>query len=453
MVVVVIFSLEFSVAYGFPDLRSCLLNQKLQMLNICMERRNLREGGLPFSMQDLSLTPPNAKQQLLDKCSTSKTDSDEEFFDCDDDKVDDETSSKNSPWSPVGRLSKLGKMLLIDSDEELYIPVTQDPVPKTEDELEDDAEMLLKLGSDSEFRTQLMSATLLSDMESFKAANPTAKIDDFIRWYSPRDWIEEDSDERDPFGRIGHLSDRMMIPGNTWQTVWKSAKPVPARRQKRLFDDTKEAEKVLHFFESQTLGQICQLTVAPLFHTAILRIQKESDQFKDLIPNFKEIEEKLRQTCCTLARDKWNSTHLLSKKKWEIVINEIANFELKINQVLSIIKKLYPDKAELSEDDNKLLLPLMKCYDTELDEGAKNEVGVRVMYMFNLVKATQSEQRVEDQQWSLPDPIEKQFALRLSGNTVTQGVGGPQLMRVILQPTNFRVCGAFSRNTTFAYPS
>lgn len=85
-------------------------------------------------------------------------------------------------------------MLLIDSDEPLYIPITQDPVPKTEDELEDDAEMLLKLGSDSEFRTQLMSASLLSDMESFKAANPLAKIDDFIRWYSPRDWIEDDCD-------------------------------------------------------------------------------------------------------------------------------------------------------------------------------------------------------------------------------------------------------------------
>lgn len=141
-----------------------------------------------------------------------------------------------------------------------------------------------------------------------------------------------------------------MIPGNTWQTVWKSAKPVPARRQKRLFDDTKEAEKVLHFFESQTLGQICQMTTAPLFHTAILRIQKESEQFKELIPNFKEIEDKLRQTCCTLARDKWNSSNSLSKKKWEIVTNEIANFELKINQVLSILKKLYPDKTELSED-------------------------------------------------------------------------------------------------------
>lgn len=59
-----------------------------------MERRNLREGGLPFSMQDLSLTTPNAKQHLHDKCSTSKADSDEEFFDCDDDKVDDESMCK-----------------------------------------------------------------------------------------------------------------------------------------------------------------------------------------------------------------------------------------------------------------------------------------------------------------------------------------------------------------------
>ena len=36
----------------------------------------------------------------------------------------------------------------------------------------------------------------------------------------------------------------MQIPGNMWTEVWQGAKPVPARRQKRLFDDTKEAEKV-----------------------------------------------------------------------------------------------------------------------------------------------------------------------------------------------------------------
>lgn len=52
------------------------------MLNVCMERRNLREGKLPFAMQ--LLTQQNASS------SVGKTDSDDEFFDCDDDRVVDE---------------------------------------------------------------------------------------------------------------------------------------------------------------------------------------------------------------------------------------------------------------------------------------------------------------------------------------------------------------------------
>jgi Rab3 GTPase-activating protein catalytic subunit len=55
-----------------------------------------------------------------------------------------------------------------------------------------------------------------------------------VRWYSPRDWLEEEN----------KLSARMLIEGNTWQELWTAAKPVPAARQKRLFDDTREAEKV-----------------------------------------------------------------------------------------------------------------------------------------------------------------------------------------------------------------
>lgn len=52
-----------------------------------------------------------------------------------------------------------------------------------------------------ELRTQIMSASLLSDMESFKAANPNGKLEDFIRWYSPRDWIEEDYGKTDTDGK------------------------------------------------------------------------------------------------------------------------------------------------------------------------------------------------------------------------------------------------------------
>lgn len=49
----------------------------------------------------------------------------------------------------------------------------------------------------TELRTQIMSASLLSDMESFKAANPNGKLEDFIRWYSPRDWIENNDGNND----------------------------------------------------------------------------------------------------------------------------------------------------------------------------------------------------------------------------------------------------------------
>lgn len=40
------------------------------MLNVCMERRSIREGGLPFSM----LSPKRS--------ASHHEDSDDEFFDC-----------------------------------------------------------------------------------------------------------------------------------------------------------------------------------------------------------------------------------------------------------------------------------------------------------------------------------------------------------------------------------
>jgi hypothetical protein len=40
----------------------------------------------------------------------------------------------------------------------------------------------------------------------------------------------------------------MRIQGNVWQENWQNARPCPVRRQKRLFDETKEAEKACHCF-------------------------------------------------------------------------------------------------------------------------------------------------------------------------------------------------------------
>ena len=54
--------------------------------------------------------------------------------------------------------------------------------------------MWRRLGTSAEgtqLRARMQSACLLSDMEAFKAANPGCVLADFVRWYSPRDWIED----------------------------------------------------------------------------------------------------------------------------------------------------------------------------------------------------------------------------------------------------------------------
>ncbi len=127
------------------------------------------------------------------------------------------------------RLKKLGKLTLLrDASEPIYVPVTQEPTPMTEDMLEQHASVLVNLGSSEDaalLRAKIQSASLLSDMQSFKAANPTASIEDFVRWYSPRDWIEVEHKELDPVTqqertvKTGELSQRMKIPGNIWIEV------------------------------------------------------------------------------------------------------------------------------------------------------------------------------------------------------------------------------------------
>lgn len=104
-----------------------------------MDRRRIREGNLSFAMANAH------------KAGTLHDESEDEFFDCTTDDEDREkTKNLYAPWNkPEGRLSKLNDMRLVDSDEPLYVPITQEPVPKTEDQLEDDAEVMLKLGPGS----------------------------------------------------------------------------------------------------------------------------------------------------------------------------------------------------------------------------------------------------------------------------------------------------------------
>ena len=70
----------------------------------------------------------------------------------------------------------------------------------------------------------------------------------------------------------------MQIPGNMWVEVWHSAKPVPVRRQKRLFDDTKEAEKVLHFLATMKPADAAMRLMPMLIHAAIMKLLQQGEE-------------------------------------------------------------------------------------------------------------------------------------------------------------------------------
>lgn len=159
----------------------------------------------------------------------------------------------------------------------------------------------------------------------------------------------------------------MLIPGNTWQQVWQTAKPVPARRQKRLFDDTREAEKILHFFETLAIGQIVRLTVAPLFHTAIVAMQAaRAAEPRIRLANFEQLHGRLVATVCKLSREPWTDQgpagggsaasggRSYSAQRWEHLLGEIQTLELLGARSRSLVDKLFDGQTEeMSEQVNE----------------------------------------------------------------------------------------------------
>lgn len=407
------------------------------MLNCCIDRRRTRE------QKEFSVARSD---------DSSDADSEDEFFDCNIDK-EEESSIKHSLWNkPVGRLSKHGNLKLINTGEQLYIPVTQEPVPKTEDQLEEDTDVLLKLGEDelgSELRARMMSASLLSDMESFKAANPDSIIEDFIRWYSPTDWIEEK--ELDKWGqKKGHLSTRMLISDNTWIQMWDSAKPVPANRQKRLFDDTREAEKVLHYLESKTLSQICELLLPVLTHVAVYNLNKEMKELSQKLPNAQMNSDEIIKNIRHLSRESRVSIH-----KYESVFQDIAVQELMICQLRSLVFKFNPSGLN-DENLNTFIISLVTENEIAVGGCSKSFIGKRLISMFSEVQKAinMTGDSVENQSTHVsklsaifPQPSKREFVMRVrTERSEFQTNSLNYMLRAILTKNDFRLCGAFSEN-------
>ncbi|XP_014259581.1 rab3 GTPase-activating protein catalytic subunit [Cimex lectularius] len=435
------------VAPGFPDPKTCLLHQKLQMINCCIERRIKRH------------------EELLRR-SKESDESEDEFFDCDESDQESETKGGGDPGAkgdstsrrssksvdaPSGRLAQHETLKLLKTGQPLYIPITQGATPKTEDQSEEDAKVLIQLGTDAEgsqLRAKLMSASLLSDMESFKAANPGAVFEDFIRWCSPRDWIEEDAD--DEFGqKKGQLSARMKLPGNTWLEVWASARGIPANRQKRLFDETTEGEKALHLIESCDPGDAISMLLPALAHAAIKKISEESAAIP--LPTLQTAVLHVTKKLEVITRQAPQDTKRYQELTWEI-----GQIETLISQVHSLEHKVCCEGV-----DPSIAWSLVSEPEVTLPGGPAALTATRIKLLFSHAlknnevpsesgDAKRNPEKENIHQGILKEANEKEFILRtLTPRPTKQSKLCPQRLFAKITKSDITMASLFSQDTTF----
>ncbi|GLD92369.1 hypothetical protein PINS_up000902 [Pythium insidiosum] len=265
-----------------PDFHQCLLYQKLQLLNCCIlkqiEHSQSKGNGVAAGgvAQDAKLTEEFlVTGKITDEDDGDDDDdgddgspSDDEFFDTVE--VQETAAGESRRLPPEGVKRPIPGVFCLRTNAMMMEPETQAAVPATEDIVKQQQELLSRLGVNKEsamLRQQIQSISLVSDMQSFKAANPDSCLADFVRWYSPKDWIEDKSLSGSGlpaegknlwwFEGAGMLSERMRVNddegskyGHLWHRMWESCAPLPASKQKRLFDPVEESEKIYHYLET-----------------------------------------------------------------------------------------------------------------------------------------------------------------------------------------------------------
>ena len=150
-------------------------------------------------------------------------------------------------------------------------------------------------------------------MSAFKAANPGCCLEDFVRWHSPRDWIDQES----------RLSDRMATDDNLWRELWDMAEELSADEQRPLFDYHQEAEKILHYLEMLPIDELFKQVLS----TAISIVQHIFLPFQTII----QLDPCLRTLMAELEID---------QIPMEDILHSIQNIECRLSKSFSILHKV-----------------------------------------------------------------------------------------------------------------
>ena len=367
--------------------------------------------------------------------------------------------------------------LLCDPQVPVYVPICQEPTPLTDDMLQEQTEIMSQLGSSHEastLRMKMQLPTLVCDMESFKAANPRGQLEDFVRWYSPRDY--DDSE--------GGLSQRMKHDGNIWSKSWNEAKPVPASKQKRLFDFTKEAEKVLHYLTSFSLESLVQHFMPILIHSSHSLLIQERDAlgfsdeqlsikspnpsstFEHSLSFIRRIETKILVMKSLRAKLQLAHEHLMSQQKEEKSLPSLASTTPSLCTDGSISRKKENNSESNSFEWEKVkpfVLKLASDPEVSLKDGSNGYLSQLLLALFNLsaeskrpkseleqAEESSSTSRVESSPSYLKSLSAKEFILRVT--LPRPGLNSkplPQRLYCLMTATELRMAGIFSEDTSF----
>ena len=121
-------------------------------------------------------------------------------------------SSTNGGTGRVGALSPIPGLIGLQSGQPLHKPVLQPAGPIGEATLDE----LRTRSAPSSLVTKRMKA----DMQAFKAANPGCAVRDFVRWYSPSDWLSQSAEGGDNLSGRERLSERFCRDGGLESTLW-----------------------------------------------------------------------------------------------------------------------------------------------------------------------------------------------------------------------------------------
>ncbi|XP_072997458.1 uncharacterized protein [Typha latifolia] len=297
------------------DLSACLVHQKLQMLAICIERKkSLNHADDNFSEsehQSLRSSKVDFHDNLQTKPVDDKIDSsltldgqphlNQPSVDSNKKYKYAESSSDPQIVHRVRRGSAgvVQSMMLLHSFQEMHAPYTQDAPIMTEDMHEERLHAAEAFGDAVGFSGQLERDILSSDMSAFKAANPDAIFEDFIRWHSPGDWETDETADRcgnnSDWPPQGKLSQRMSEHGNLWRKIWNDSPPVPVSEQKLRIDPIREGEKILHYLETLRPYQLLEQMVCTSFRASADTLSQTT------YGGYKSMKTKMDQLYLTLA--------------------------------------------------------------------------------------------------------------------------------------------------------